>query len=232
MKLNEMPNPKDLCCGRTDDFSDANAPKFIESTELTKLFLKFNHSTKGMIGSEMSDTAYAFPEGSYFYTLNKNEEGQFVLKKNNEEYPMDTGNVAMLATIMKNSKVVECNGINRITQGLPADVPSYTFKATYASGEEIASSCCPGFGGWFFPIATFLDSYIEGFRQRRPVAPQRGTAAWNCRCGQKNLRVKFCGECGAMSPVNPDGTWICTCGNKKASGNFCGECGSKSPIVR
>lgn len=62
--------------------------------------------------------------------------------------------------------------------------------------------------------------------------PECGTAApvvnsgWNCACGCKNITSKFCPECGAKRPDTPV-TWDCPCGRKGISSNFCPECGHK-----
>ena len=51
---------------------------------------------------------------------------------------------------------------------------------------------------------------------------------WDCACGNKGITGKFCTECGAKRPETP-ATWDCACGNKGITGKFCGECGAKRP---
>ena len=51
---------------------------------------------------------------------------------------------------------------------------------------------------------------------------------WDCTCGNKGITGKFCTECGAKRPETP-ATWDCACGNKGITGKFCGECGAKRP---
>ena len=50
---------------------------------------------------------------------------------------------------------------------------------------------------------------------------------WDCTCGCKNITSKFCPECGSKKPEAT--TWDCTCGCKNITSKFCPECGSKKP---
>jgi len=220
----------EACCGGKSVFYDDNAPKEIKSTELTGLSMHFTHSMRGRMGVDSEDPALDFPEGSYHYEIKAKDNGQTVLINERKEYPMDANNLAMLAAVVKHSKAAENNGFHSNTSGLACDVPQFSFLASFASGEQISTSACPGFAGWLFPIATFLDSYMEGFKAYKPQVPQPPKGmAWNCSCGKKGLTSKFCGECGAKSPLNADGSWNCSCGQKSLQGKFCPECGNKSP---
>ena len=52
--------------------------------------------------------------------------------------------------------------------------------------------------------------------------------SWDCACGQKDIRSKFCPECGKPKPAPkvPD-TWDCpACGQKGITSKFCPECGT------
>lgn len=52
---------------------------------------------------------------------------------------------------------------------------------------------------------------------------------WNCACGAKSIRSKFCPECGAKKP-EPKSGWDCPqCGTKNITSKFCPECGCKQP---
>lgn len=53
---------------------------------------------------------------------------------------------------------------------------------------------------------------------------------WDCACGQKGITTKFCPECGAKKP-EPPATWDCACGCKGITSKFCPECGTKKPEV-
>ena len=62
-------------------------------------------------------------------------------------------------------------------------------------------------------------------------AAKNGADTWDCTCGQKAIRGKFCPECGAKRP-EPEpktDTWDCACGQKGLTGKFCPECGAKRP---
>lgn len=55
---------------------------------------------------------------------------------------------------------------------------------------------------------------------------------WDCACGNRGIKAKFCGECGAKRPEPKKvDTWDCACGNKGITGKFCGECGAKRPVT-
>lgn len=223
----EMNCLKDVC-GGAEDFSNPKAAKAITSHELVGLSLAFNHSLQGRV-MPASEAELGFPEGYYCYNIAQDEAGKFTLKKGQREYPMDERNLALLSSVMQRTNVAESNGKHRVTNGLPAGMPSYSFNAVFASGETIEATECPGFAGWLLPIAGFLESYMAGFKQYKPEPPK--VLRWNCSCGQKGLTSKFCGNCGTASPINADGSWNCGCGQKNLRGKFCSECGSKAPIM-
>ncbi|MBR3917263.1 MAG: SPFH domain-containing protein [Clostridia bacterium] len=54
--------------------------------------------------------------------------------------------------------------------------------------------------------------------------------AWNCACGCKEIKSKFCPECGSPKPA-PIVGWDCTCGCKNITSKFCPECGSKKSEI-
>lgn len=51
---------------------------------------------------------------------------------------------------------------------------------------------------------------------------------WNCACGCKDIKSKFCPDCGASRPVPAVG-WNCTCGCENITSKFCPDCGNKKP---
>lgn len=51
---------------------------------------------------------------------------------------------------------------------------------------------------------------------------------WDCACGAKGIKTKFCPECGTPKPA-PKETWDCACGMKGITSKFCPECGAKKP---
>ena len=62
------------------------------------------------------------------------------------------------------------------------------------------------------------------------VPAQQAADLWDCACGEKGIKSKFCPECGAKKPepVVSD-TWDCACGEKGIKSKFCPECGAKRP---
>lgn len=54
--------------------------------------------------------------------------------------------------------------------------------------------------------------------------------AWDCACGCKEIKSKFCPECGSQKPAPVVG-WDCTCGCKNIPSKFCPECGNKKPEI-
>ncbi len=54
--------------------------------------------------------------------------------------------------------------------------------------------------------------------------------AWDCACGCKEIKSKFCPECGSQKPAPVVG-WDCTCGCKNITSKFCPECGNKKPEI-
>ena len=59
------------------------------------------------------------------------------------------------------------------------------------------------------------------------AAPANDT--WDCACGCKGIKSKFCPECGAKKP-EPPAAWDCpACGLKGITSKFCPDCGTKKP---
>lgn len=81
-------------------------------------------------------------------------------------------------------------------------------------------------------VAPQIGSMMNAFTQNTAPAESAAQNGWDCpQCGTKNIRSKFCPECGAKKP-EPKGldTWDCpNCGTKGITGKFCGECGCKRP---
>ncbi len=48
---------------------------------------------------------------------------------------------------------------------------------------------------------------------------------WDCACGAKGIKSKFCPECGRQKPE----AWNCSCGARDIKSKFCPECGAKKP---
>lgn len=76
-----------------------------------------------------------------------------------------------------------------------------------------------------------ISSMMQGMNpqndQPAPAAPVSG--GWDCACGTKNIRSRFCPDCGAKKP-EPKAGWDCPeCGTKNIASKFCPNCGCKQP---
>ena len=76
-----------------------------------------------------------------------------------------------------------------------------------------------------------ISSIMQGMNpqndQPAPAAPVSG--GWDCACGTKNIRSRFCPDCGAKKP-EPKAGWDCPeCGTKNIASKFCPNCGCKQP---
>ena len=76
-----------------------------------------------------------------------------------------------------------------------------------------------------------IGSMMQGMNpqndQPAPAAPVSG--GWDCACGTKNIRSRFCPDCGAKKP-EPKAGWDCPeCGMKNIASKFCPNCGCKQP---
>ena len=76
-----------------------------------------------------------------------------------------------------------------------------------------------------------ISSMMQGMNpqndQPAPAAPV--SDGWDCACGAKNIRSRFCPDCGAKKP-EPKAGWDCPeCGTKNIASKFCPNCGCKQP---
>ena len=76
-----------------------------------------------------------------------------------------------------------------------------------------------------------ISSMMQGMNpqnnQPAPAAP--ASVGWDCACGTKNIRSRFCPDCGAKKP-EPKAGWDCPeCGTKNIASKFCPNCGCKQP---
>ena len=62
-----------------------------------------------------------------------------------------------------------------------------------------------------------------------PEIPDASADVWDCpACGAKNIRSKFCPDCGGARPTAD--TWTCpVCGATGIRSRFCPDCGTKKP---
>ncbi len=91
-----------------------------------------------------------------------------------------------------------------------------------------------------------LGGMFQGLKPQQPdasaPAPAEGmrdgpgstalSPAWDCpACGFKDIRSRFCPDCGAKKPEpRPADAWDCpNCGAKNITSKFCPDCGAKKP---
>ena len=76
-----------------------------------------------------------------------------------------------------------------------------------------------------------ISSMLQGMNPQndQPVSEAPVSGGWDCACGAKNIRSRFCPDCGAKKP-EPKAGWDCPeCGTKNIASKFCPNCGSKQP---
>ena len=91
-------------------------------------------------------------------------------------------------------------------------------------------------GGAFNPNQAAQNMAGAQAAQPAPAAPvemkpastveEGAILGWECVCGKKDNRGRFCSDCGLPKPAL-DG-WTCSCGHVN-KGKFCQECGKKKP---
>ena len=117
--------------GGVEDNTDYDAPKTIESKELTSLSMQFY-----AYGDFYSDVG----EGLFRYEL-KEEAGKLILAETsyyNVTSEVDKGLLAEAQALIDKYHLASLNGRDRVTGGLPPDYGPWSFKAVYASGEKIS----------------------------------------------------------------------------------------------
>ena len=122
-------------CGGTTDKTDHNAPKKIESKDLTDYYAHFYLSGEWSPG-----------RNDRFYTVEVRKDEQGVLtatvwtdsvKDACVSLPADEKLLTKLQSIIDERKLAAKNGVYRVTAGLPPEFQACHFNANYASGEKI-----------------------------------------------------------------------------------------------
>jgi hypothetical protein len=92
--------------------------------------------------------------------------------------------------------------------------------------NEDAQNTAPGGFDLHNTQGSGLAALATGYAAGNAMA---ASETWDCACGTKGIRSKFCPECGSKKPEQEQG-WNCAvCGNKGILSKFCPECGSKKP---
>lgn len=117
--------------GGTTNKTDYSAPKEIKSEKLVSLSVGFFH--EGDYGKE-GDRYYTFkigPDENGILILQDDETG-------NNKIEVDASVLTDLQTIIKKYNLVQMNGYNKLTAGLPPQFDTCYFEAVYDSGEYIS----------------------------------------------------------------------------------------------
>ena len=123
-------------CGGTTDKTDRNAPKIIESKDLTSFYAHFYLNGEWSPGRE-----------NRFYTFEVKKDGQGAWTATAQtdtvagaavSVPADEELLAELRSIIDAHKLAAKNGVYRVTAGLPPEFQPCSFSAGYASGETLA----------------------------------------------------------------------------------------------
>jgi len=148
-----MPTPapggEEPVCGGTSDYSDPNVPKKIVSTEITafacRISLKSYDLEEHPLLTERSYEFRAEREGGAVqctrFPGNETEE--------TESFTESPAFLDELQKLAVTYDLASCNGLDRVTHGLPEDFGAQ-LRVTYASGEKI---CANDNQNMFLPLA-------------------------------------------------------------------------------
>ncbi len=126
------PPPEPEVCGGTTDSTNPNAPKTIESDEIT--------SFSGLIALKSYDLREFRGLTQYEYELTAKKDGDTVAcTRNGEEFTADPAFLEDLQAFVKKYDLAQYNGIWRETHGLP-EFFGTELNVEYVSGERIAAS--------------------------------------------------------------------------------------------
>lgn len=118
-------------CGGVVDNSDKNAPKKIDSKDITSFESYF------FLYGQLDSSG----DRQYYFSISENDNGKLVLKDRRADdstsVEVDKSIFETIQEIIDNNELVKLNGIDKHTSGLPAEYQPCYLKATYASGESL-----------------------------------------------------------------------------------------------
>lgn len=123
-------NP-DIVEGGVINNTDYTAVKKIESREITELYASFY----------IFDEYDSSRDGRYFFSVSPDEEGRFVLTASgNYEHELEISDKELQGaqSIIEKYDLVEKNGIDKVTSGLPPECGPMSLQVDYASGESLS----------------------------------------------------------------------------------------------
>ena len=121
---------EEAICGGNTNLTDYDAPKEINSEEITEFYAKFYSDLR----------FYDDQEGGSFYEfIIKEEGGELVASETNTGIccPVDDELMTNLQNCITENELAKKNGIYDVTAGLPPEYQPCVVDITYASGENI-----------------------------------------------------------------------------------------------
>ena len=120
-------NSEEIDGGNTTIEDDV--PKTIESKDITGFYASFY----------IYDRSFGNDEHDFEFEIKKNKDGELYAYENNSKssYQADEELLKQLQQVIDDNNLVQYNGLYDVTQGLPSEYSARSFKAEYASGEEL-----------------------------------------------------------------------------------------------
>ena len=125
----EKTPPPSSMGGGTVDRTDENAPKVIESKDITDFYANFFLSNR-----------WTAAENHFFcFKVKADENGVLMAseEKSGLSLPADAELMAALQEVIDENDMAACNGVYRITSGLPPEHQACNLNVVYASGETL-----------------------------------------------------------------------------------------------
>lgn len=125
----EITDPGEVIDGGRVDNTDYDAPKTIESDELTYFNTMFYR-----------DADFVYDETrSYRFVLNKSEDGKYIISEEdgNLECETDADFASKLQKLIRDDNLISFNGVDEYVAGISPEYGPYELVAEYASGERL-----------------------------------------------------------------------------------------------
>jgi hypothetical protein len=116
-------------CGGTTDKTDHDAPKVIESKDITSFYARFCLVGEWTPGRENLTYTFEIKDVDGVLTAAEHETGV--------RSPADKELLDTLQGIIDDEKLVAKNGVYRVTAGLPPEYQKCNVTVNYASGERL-----------------------------------------------------------------------------------------------
>lgn len=225
---------------------DRNAPKIIESTNLTDFSCKFSLTSYFHDGAKdgfdgLFNLSASLSEGKvtgkYVHTRTRAEHVSASFEASEEL-------LAELEKIIREENLASLNGLETFTSGLP-DFYGASLHAEYASGELIYTSNNQDIELPMSALRRFKSAFDGALKTNNsanvinpalkavPTVPMEAVedfdAGWVCECGAVNGKdAKNCSACGKKKEGEPKAECICGLKFYGKLPPFCPCCGEKT----